>query len=45
MMGTAPRGARSDNAETVRLRLGRDTFARVGEEEKIAVDEVGTGVG
>lgn len=45
MDGTDANGARSDKVETFRASAGR--FARVfeGEEERMCVDEVGTGVG
>jgi hypothetical protein len=45
MLGRLARGARSDCVETGRAAVEVVTFARVGEEDRMCVDEVGTGVG
>jgi hypothetical protein len=45
MEGTEANGARSDNAETVRGRMGRLARDFDGDEERMCVEEVGTGVG
>lgn len=43
--GTAPRGVRSESVEYVRGILDFNCKTREGDEVKMAVDEVGTGVG
>lgn len=43
-VGTSPRGARSESVDTARWRLGR-VRRDGGDDGRIPVEEVGTGVG